>query len=85
MQSLSQRRKKIYTVTLPDAETTDRFVQESGLNLRERNGNCVQLVVKNQIPETLRVLAKYEPVDLDIKTQSLEELFMHFYGEEEAK
>ena len=48
-----------------------------------RTGNRVQLLVKSQVPETLEKLAKYQPVDLDIKTQSLEELFMHFYGEEE--
>lgn len=85
MQSLSEKRKKIYTVTLPDAQTVEQFVKESGLEIQGRAGNRVQLTVKNQIPETLRLIAKYQPVDLDIKTQSLEELFMHFYGEEEKK
>lgn len=85
MQSLSAKRKKIYTVTLPDAQTVEQFVKESGLEIQGRAGNRVQLTVKNQIPETLRLIAKYQPVDLDIKTQSLEELFMHFYGEEEKK
>lgn len=85
MQSLSEKRKKIYTVTLPDAQTVEQFVKESGLEIQGRVGNRVQLTVKNQIPETLRLIAKYQPVDLDIKTQSLEELFMHFYGEEEKR
>lgn len=85
MQSLSAKRKKIYTVTLPDAQTVEQFVKESGLEIRGRAGKRVQLTVKNQIPETLRLIAKYQPVDLDIKTQSLEELFMHFYGEEEKR
>lgn len=85
MQSLSAKRKKIYTVTLPDAQTVEQFVKESGLEIQGRAGKRVQLTVKNQIPETLRLIAKYQPVDLDIKTQSLEELFMHFYGEEEKK
>lgn len=85
MQSLSKKRKKIYTVTLPDAQIADQFVKESGLEIQGRAENRVQLMVKNQIPETLQLIAKYQPVDLDIKTQSLEELFMHFYGEEEKK
>lgn len=85
MKSLSGKRKKIYTITLPDGQTADRFVEESGLEIRERMGNRVQLTVKNQIPETLQMIAKYQPIDLDIKTQSLEELFMHFYGEGEKK
>lgn len=85
MKSLSGKRKKIYTITLPDGQTADRFVEESGLEIRERMGNRVQLTVKNQIPETLQMIAKYQPIDLDIKTQSLEELFMHFYGEGKKK
>lgn len=85
MQSLSEKRKKIYTVTLPDAQTAERFVKESGVEVQGITGNRVQLTVKNQIPETLQLIAKYQPLDLDIKTQSLEELFMHFYGEEEKK
>ena len=51
----------------------------------ERVGNRVQLTVKEQISETLQIIAKYQPIDLDIKTQSLEELFMQFYGEGEKK
>lgn len=85
MQSLSEKRKKIYTVTLPDAQTAEQFVKESGVEIQGRAGNRVQLTAKKQISETLRLIAKYQPVDLDIKTQSLEELFMHFYGEEEKK
>lgn len=85
MQSLSKKRKKIYTVTLPDSETAERFEREAGLHIMGRAGNRVQLVVKNQVPQTLEKLAEYQPIDLDIKTQSLEELFMHFYGEEEKR
>lgn len=85
MKSLSGKRKKIYTITLSDVQTADRFVEESGLEITERMENRVRLIVKNQIPETLQIIAKYQPIDLDIKTQSLEELFMHFYGEGEKK
>lgn len=85
MQSLSRKRKKIYTVTLPDLETAKRFERESGLNIMGRTGNCVQLAVKDQVPKILAKIAEYQPKDLDIKTQSLEELFLHFYGEEEKR
>lgn len=85
MQSLSGKRKKIYTVTLPSVQAAEQFEKEQGIVIKERVANRVQLVVKNQIPETLQLIAKYQPIDLDIKTQSLEELFMHFYGEEEKR
>lgn len=85
MRSLSGKRKKIYTVTLPDTASAKRFEKESGLKVTERMENCVQLIVKDHLPETLQRIAQYEPLDLEVKTQSLEELFMHFYGEEEKR
>lgn len=85
MKSLSQKRKKIYTVTFAEEETAARFERESGLRIKERAGSRVLLTVKNELPKTLQKIAEYNPVDLDVKTQSLEELFMHFYGEEEAR
>lgn len=85
MKILSQKRKKIYTVTLPDKQSAEQFLQEPGLDMRAVEENKVKIVMKNQISEVLQTIAKYKPVDLDIKSQSLEELFMHFYGEEESK
>lgn len=85
MKSLSEKRKKIYTVTFQNAAVAEQFEKESGLEIQKKMENQVQLVVKNNVPMTLQTIAKYKPLDLDIKTQSLEELFMRFYGEEEKK
>lgn len=81
MRSLSGKRKKLYTVTLPNEEIAGRFERESGLAVTGRTKNCVQCVVADRIPEILERIASYQPLDLEIKTQSLEELFMHYYGE----
>lgn len=85
MQSLSQKRKKIYTITFRHEADAMGFVKEPGLNIRDITGNKVQIIVKKQIPQILRQIAEYNPIDLEVKTQTLEELFMHFYGEEEKK
>ena len=85
MGALSQKRKKIYMVTLPDKQSVERFLQEPGLDMKAAGENKVQIVMKNQISEILQLIAAYKPVDLDIKTQSLEEIFLHFYGEEEKR
>ena len=39
----------------------------------------------NNVEGSLKVLAEYEPVDLQIATQSLEDVFLHYYGKEEEK
>lgn len=85
MRSLSGKRKKLYIVTLPDEEVASQFERESGLAVTGRTKNRVQCVVSDRIPETLERIASYQPLDLEIKTQSLEELFMHYYGEGEGK
>lgn len=84
MQSLAQKRKKIYTVTLPDTAAAKHFAAEPGITVLNVQENKVQLVVQQKPAEVLKKIAAVNPLDLDIKTQSLEELFMHYYSEEET-
>lgn len=81
MNSLSQKRKKVYTVTFQDKEVAARFAKESGIAIQRLQDNQVDLLVNGASAKTLHKIAAAEPVDLMIKTQSLEELFMHYYGE----
>lgn len=83
MKSFGSKRKKIYTVTLKDAASAKRFAGEAGTLVRSVEENRVELMVKGAPAEILRQIAAVEPVDLAVKTQSLEELFMHYYGEEQ--
>lgn len=82
MQTLSGKRKKIYTVTLKNPEAAAKLAKEPGLEIKAVEGNQVEIAVRNEIGQVLGRLADYEPLDLDIKTQSLNEIFLHFYGEE---
>lgn len=84
MQSLAQKRKKIYTVTLQDTIAAKHFAADSGITVLNVQENKVQLVVQQKPAEVLKKIAAVNPLDLDIKTQSLEELFMHYYSEEET-
>lgn len=82
MKSLATKRKKIYTVTFRDEAQAEHFASSSGLIVRERKADRVEVVVTNHPGTALRIIAEADPVDLDIRTQSLEDLFLHFYGEE---
>ena len=44
----------------------------------------MQLSAGGRPGEVLKKIALADPVDVDIKSQSLEELFLHFYDKEEA-
>lgn len=83
MQSLRDKRNKIYTVTLKDEIAAAKLASDSELWVKEIQGNRVQILVRDQLPKVLGKIASSEPLDLDIKNQTLEELFMHYYREGE--
>ena len=83
MNSLAKKKKKIYTVTFADEKAAKRFSSDNTLPVTEAEGNKVALAVSGRPGPILEKIAACDPLDVDIKTQSLEELFLHFYNEEE--
>ena len=81
MKELSKLRNRIYTVTLPDEESVQKLASEAQLDIVKICGRKVQIRVIKELPKTLKILSDYQPTDLQTETQSLEELFLHYYGE----
>lgn len=78
MDKLKENRRKIYEVTFKNEDIAKEFE-----NLDEkyiRNKSKVTIELSNDVNEFIKRVSKYEVEDLNIKTQSLEELFMHYYG-----
>ena len=85
MTKLSAIRNQVYTVTLANEEQAVRLTNQSDMNVQSREGEVVKILVNNNVADILKILAEYEPVDLQIATQSLEDVFLHYYGKEEKK
>lgn len=81
IQDLSQKKDKIYVVHMKTPEEAERFANELKPVVKSVEGSAVSLYVKKQPAEILKKIAEANPIDLDIKSQSLEELFLQFYGE----
>ena len=81
MKTLSQSKRKSYIITFLTEEMALRFASDD-FEVKERLGNKVTVSIKGNIMPLIHSLDKYEVTNLDIKTQSLEELFMHYYGGE---
>ncbi|WP_407309702.1 ATP-binding cassette domain-containing protein [Desulfosporosinus sp. SB140] len=79
LKTLSQSKQKTYIITFSSEEAAASFSQE-GFEISEIQGKTVTVSVKGNINTLISKLEKFEVVDLDVKTQTLEELFMHFYG-----
>ena len=81
MKILSQRKQKSYIITFLTQEMASNFTKEYG-EVKGILGNLVTASVKGNIMPLIHTLNKYEITNLDVKTQTLEELFMHYYGGE---
>jgi len=81
MKILSQRKQKSYIITFSTQEMASSFSKAYG-EVKGRQGNKVTVYVKGNIMPLIHTLDKYEITNLDVKIQTLEELFMHYYGGE---
>lgn len=79
MASLSQKKNKTYIFTLADMEKVKELKNES-LNITEIQGRRVFIKGSTDMGKLLGIMSKYPVKDLDIKTQTLEEIFLHYYG-----
>ncbi|MGN0155589.1 MAG: ABC transporter ATP-binding protein [Lachnospiraceae bacterium] len=85
MAELSKIRNQVYTVTLASEEQAVKLSGQPELTIQSVEGAVVKLLVNNNVADSLKVLAQYEPVDLQVATQSLEDVFLHYYGKGEEK
>lgn len=80
MNKLKSNKQKYYVVRFVDGTMALEFAKEYQLPKDAIDGDKVTIGVKGNVDEFIKKLSKYNVKDLNVKTQSLEELFMHFYG-----
>lgn len=76
---LKQSQKKTYRVTLDSPEAAVRFADEA-LDVMDVHDCVVTVSVSGDLTPFIRIMAGYHIIGLDVSTQSLEEIFMHYYG-----
>jgi len=81
MKILSQTKQKSYIISFLTAEMASSFTKEYG-EVKGILENQVTVSIKGNIMPLIHTLDKYEITNLDVKIQTLEELFMHYYGGE---
>lgn len=85
IEKLKEGRKKIIEVAFPDEAMAQSFTENFPGSIKVTGTNRVTVKISNDIDAFMKKAAEYTVCDLDIRTQSLEEFFMHFYGEGTAK
>lgn len=80
MDKLRNNKRKMIEVQFDSQETAGSFVDM--MSGGEMKGNKVIVEIKGDMDDFIKKLSHFSVKDLEIKTQSLEEFFMHFYGGE---
>lgn len=79
MGTLGKSKQKIFTVTLGSKAEAEAFSGEID-GVRQIRENRVTVGVRGELSEFIRCLGKYRVLNLAEQKQSLEDLFLHFYG-----
>jgi ABC-2 type transport system ATP-binding protein len=76
---LQSMQRKLFEVTFERIEDAETFVKTSGIVVESRDGNRVRVAVQGEYSHFLAATSAYAIRNLDVFTQSLEDVFMNYY------
>ena len=82
MNELKNNRRKHFEITFEDKNTAALFQKQYPQSIQ--NNEQVILTIQGSIESLLNALSQYHIIDLNVRSQSLEELFLHYYGGDET-
>lgn len=77
--ALKAAQVKKYVITLSNQDSASAFADE-GLQVTSVSQNHVTVTVQNDIKELIAVMNRYPVTNISAPNQSLEEIFMQYYG-----
>ena len=81
VQSLGEARQKSYVVTLADSSDVARL-REANVDLEPISEHRVVVTVRNNYRDLFRALSRCDVQGLESRSESLEDVFMKYYGQE---
>ncbi|MZQ82084.1 ATP-binding cassette domain-containing protein [Paenibacillus sp. 5J-6] len=81
---LQSMQRKLFEVTFERAADAEVFIRTSGLVIEFIDGNRVRVPVQGEYAQFLAETSKYAIRNLDVFTQSLEDVFMNYYDRKGA-
>lgn len=85
IEKLKEGRQKMIEVTFKEPCMAEAFALGFPKAAYTKGSRAVTAKVGKNLDTFIKKAGEYSVTDLDVRTQSLEEFFMHFYGEEAAK
>lgn len=85
IEKLKEGRQKVIEITFRDAAMAEAFASAFPKAAYQAGGKTVTAKVGKDLDAFVKKAGAYTVTDFNVRAQSLEEFFMHFYGEEAAK
>ena len=85
MEKLKEGRQKVIDITFREADMAEAFAAAFPEAVYQPGSKTVTAKVGKNLDAFIKKAGAYTVTDFDVRTQSLEEFFMHFYGEGAAK
>jgi ABC-2 type transport system ATP-binding protein len=83
VQSLKETQRKGYILKPKDMQAALEILTTAGYNVTKAEGDTLEVFIKNEgVDRFLKTAAQFTVLNLDVKSQSLEDIFMHFYSKE---
>ena len=79
IEKLKKTKNKKYTIYFNNLNKIQKFIKEE-LEISKVNGNKVTVIIKNNMNKFIEILTKYDIADIEEENQSLEDIFMEYYG-----
>ncbi|HAN21766.1 MAG: ABC transporter ATP-binding protein [Clostridiales bacterium GWF2_36_10] len=79
IETLKKQKIRRYVITLPDFEQAAAFWATIP-DLGEVDGNKVKITIKHDIRPLIEAMYKYPVLNIESVNQSLEDVFLHYYG-----
>ncbi len=77
--AVRSRRKKTFLLTFETRAMAESFRKEP-YEVRGITGSTATVTVEGNLQGFLKSLEQYQVTNIDVRTESLEEIFMHYYG-----
>ena len=79
---ISQR--KGFIIKTKDVTAAKKILQSSGFESVEISGDTLEVFVTGEyVDRFIKTAAQFTILNIDVKTQTLEDIFLHFYGQED--
>lgn len=80
--TLKARRSRTYSVTLSTPDAAAAFAAAPGLRVQAAQGCTVTVRVRDGMSALTAAMARFPVTSIDAPRQSLEDVFLHYYGKE---